>query len=57
VLLVEAGNSVTPAGQMRSMNETGDRTTYLHVAGAGHLVHDEAPQVYRQAVEPFLAAP
>jgi pimeloyl-ACP methyl ester carboxylesterase len=56
VLLIEAGNSVTPPGQMRSMRETGYRTEYLHVPGAGHLVHDEAPQVYRQAVESFLAA-
>ena len=53
-LLIEAGNSVTPPGQMREMNETGDRTTYLHVPGAGHLVHDDAPQVYRDAVESFL---
>ncbi|HSS25670.1 MAG TPA: alpha/beta hydrolase, partial [Mycobacterium sp.] len=51
----EAGNSVTPAGQMRMMNEKGFCTTYLHVPDAGHLVHDEAPQVYRQAVESFLA--
>jgi pimeloyl-ACP methyl ester carboxylesterase len=56
VLLVEAGNSVTPAGQMREMYETGYRTDYLHVAGAGHLVHDEAPEVYRRAVESFLTA-
>jgi pimeloyl-ACP methyl ester carboxylesterase len=55
-LLVEAGNSVTPAGQMRAMNENGYRTTYLYAPDAGHLVHDEAPQLYRQAVEPFLAA-
>jgi pimeloyl-ACP methyl ester carboxylesterase len=55
-LLVEAGNSVTPAGQMRAMNENGYRTTYLYASDAGHLVHDEAPQLYRQAVEPFLAA-
>jgi pimeloyl-ACP methyl ester carboxylesterase len=54
-LLLEAGNSVTPAGQMRKMAETGYRTTYLHVPGAGHLIHDEAPQVYREAVETFLA--
>lgn len=54
-LLVEAGNSVTPAGQMRAMNENGYRTSYLHVPEAGHLVHDEAPQVYREAVESFLA--
>jgi pimeloyl-ACP methyl ester carboxylesterase len=55
-LLIEAGNSVTPPGQMREMNETGHRTTYVHVPGAGHLVHDDAPQIYRDAVDSFLAA-
>jgi pimeloyl-ACP methyl ester carboxylesterase len=40
---------------MREMNETGHRTTYLHVPGAGHLVHDEAPRIYRDAVDSFLA--
>lgn len=54
VLLIEAGNSVTPVGQMQKMSEICERATYLHVASAGHLVHDEAPQVYRQAVESFL---
>ena len=54
-LLIEAGNSVTPPGQMLQMNETGYRTTYLHVPGAGHLVHDERPQTYREAVESFSA--
>jgi pimeloyl-ACP methyl ester carboxylesterase len=53
-LLLEAGNSVTPPGQMRTMAETGYRTSYLHVPGAGHLIHDDAPQIYRQAVESFL---
>jgi len=55
VLLVEAGNSVTPPGQMRRMAETGDRVTYLRVPGAGHLVHDDAPTEYRAATESFLA--
>ena len=54
-LLIEAGNSVTPQGQMLQMNETGYRTTYLHVPGAGHLIHDDAPQIYQEAVESFLA--
>jgi pimeloyl-ACP methyl ester carboxylesterase len=54
-LLIEAGNSVTPPGQMRRMAETGYRTTYLHVPGAGHLVHDDAPQIYQDAVAAFLA--
>ncbi|MGC2652579.1 MAG: alpha/beta hydrolase [Mycobacterium sp.] len=55
-LLIEAGNSVTPAGQMRLMHQNGDRTAYLHVPEVGHLVHDEAPQMYRAAVESFLTA-
>jgi pimeloyl-ACP methyl ester carboxylesterase len=53
-LLIEAGISVTPPGQMAEMAKTGCRTTYLHVPEAGHLLHDEAPQAYQQAVESFL---
>jgi pimeloyl-ACP methyl ester carboxylesterase len=53
-LLIEAGNSVTPPGQMRRMHEIGYRSTYLHVPGAGHLVHDEEPEIYRWAVELFV---
>ena len=55
-LLIEAGNSVTPPGQMDQMRQTGQRVTYLRVSGAGHLVHDDAPREYRDAVQPFLAA-
>ena len=54
-LLIEAANSVTPPGQMAEMAETGLCTTYLHVPGAGHLVHDDAPGKYREAVEAFLS--
>ena len=54
VLLMEAANSVAPPGQMRQMAETGRQTTYVHVAGAGHLIHDDAPEIYRQAVGGFL---
>jgi len=55
VLLIEAGDSVTPPGQMRRMAEiAGSRATYLRVPGAGHLVHDDAPGSYRAAVEAFL---
>ena len=43
VLLIEAGDSVTPPGQMAEMARTGRRTTYVQVPGAGHLVHDDAP--------------
>jgi pimeloyl-ACP methyl ester carboxylesterase len=54
-LLIEAGISVAPPGQILQMTKTDCPTTYLHVPEAGHLIHDEAPQVYRQAVESFLA--
>lgn len=55
-LLLEAANSVAPAGQMRQMAEIGAQTTYLHVADAGHLIHDDQPDVYQAAVTKFLAA-
>lgn len=54
-LLIEAGNSVTPSGQMSQMQEIGDRTAHLRVPGAGHLVHDDAPRAYRAAVQRFLS--
>lgn len=56
VLLIEAGNSVTPPGQMARMHEAGVRSTYVHVPAAGHLVHDDAPSEYREAVEGFLTS-
>ncbi|MCG7607309.1 MULTISPECIES: alpha/beta fold hydrolase [Mycobacterium] len=55
-LLMEAGNSVAPPGQMRRMAEIGRDARYLYVRGAGHLIHDDAPGVYREAVTSFLAA-
>jgi pimeloyl-ACP methyl ester carboxylesterase len=55
-LLIEAAHSVAPPGQMVAMHESGYRTSYLRAAGAGHLVHDEAPDLYRDAVTGFLAA-
>lgn len=53
-LLIEAGNSVTPPGQMRHMHEIGSDTKYVLAPDAGHLVHDDAPALYRDAVEPFI---
>ena len=62
-LLIEAGNSVTPPGQMRQMADMSPSMspsmsppmTYVHVPQAGHLIHDDAPEAYRRAVEIFLA--
>lgn len=54
-LLIEAGDSVVPPGQAERMAEVGgDRVTYIRVEGAGHLVHEDAPARYRDAVESFL---
>lgn len=56
VLLLEAGDSVAPAGQMATMAEqAGERATYVRVPGAGHLIHDDAPEKYRHTVEAFLS--
>ncbi|WP_029108324.1 alpha/beta hydrolase [Mycobacterium sp. URHD0025] len=55
-LLIEAGNSVAPPGQMREMADIAQDARYLHVPGAGHLIHDDAPEVYREAVTGFLTA-
>lgn len=54
-LLIEAGNSVTPPGQMERMASSSG-VAHVRVAGAGHLVHDDAPVEYRDAVAPFLAS-
>lgn len=54
-LLIEAEYSVTPEGQMEQMSRRRPDSRYLKVPGAGHLVHDDRPDVYRGAVEAFLS--
>ncbi len=55
-ILLEGDDLLTKTpGQMRRMHETGFRTTLLDVPGAGHLVHDDAPEEYRHAVLAFLS--
>ena len=55
VLLIEAGDSVVPPGQMARMVElAGGRARHVRVPGTGHLVHDDAPEDFRRAVESFL---
>ncbi len=56
-LLIEAGDSVAPPGQMRRMRDLAEgRAAYVRIEGSGHLVHDDAPERYRQAVEDFLGS-
>ncbi|MCR5977713.1 alpha/beta fold hydrolase [Gordonia jinghuaiqii] len=54
-LLIEAEYTVTPPGQMEQMSAVNERAQHLRVPGAGHLVHDDSPHVYRGAVEAFLS--
>ncbi|MFZ2512463.1 MAG: alpha/beta hydrolase [Gordonia sp. (in: high G+C Gram-positive bacteria)] len=54
-LLLEAEYTVTPPGQMAEMAQRSRASTYLRVPGAGHLIHDDAPELFRGAVEAFLS--
>jgi pimeloyl-ACP methyl ester carboxylesterase len=53
-LVIEAGDSPMPPGQQA---ELARRTNgqHLTIEGAGHIVHDDAPQEFRGAVEAFLS--
>ncbi|WP_460353722.1 alpha/beta fold hydrolase [Mycobacterium sp. ZZG] len=53
-LLMEAEASVAPPGQMCAMAEMSPAARFLHVPGAGHLIHDDAARKYRDAVTEFL---
>ncbi|MEU5693444.1 alpha/beta hydrolase [Actinosynnema sp. NPDC020468] len=54
MLVVEAGRGGMRAGQMAEVaRRTG--ASHLLVPESGHVVHDEAPEVYRGAVEAFLS--
>ena len=54
-LLVEAEESVAPAGQMELMAGRMPAATHVLVPGTGHLVHAGAPQAYLAAIESFLS--
>jgi pimeloyl-ACP methyl ester carboxylesterase len=43
-----------PAGQMAEMARRAPRGRHLVLPGTGHVVHDDAPEAYREAVETFL---
>jgi pimeloyl-ACP methyl ester carboxylesterase len=55
LLAIEAGDGPTPVGQMAELaRRTAGKATHVRVDGSGHVVHDDDPQAYRQAVETFL---
>lgn len=55
-LLIEGEHTITPPGQMRQMAQRNPAATYVLIPDAGHLVHDDQPELYRKAVEEFLRA-
>lgn len=55
VLLVEAGESVAPPGQLAAVAARIPGARHLPVGGTGHLVHAAAPEAYLDAVHALLA--
>jgi pimeloyl-ACP methyl ester carboxylesterase len=56
LLVVEAGDSPMPAGQQADMAlRTEGDAWHVRIEGAGHVVHDAAPEQFRGAVEAFLS--
>ncbi|PXY18014.1 alpha/beta fold hydrolase [Prauserella flavalba] len=56
LLVIEAGDTAMPPGQQAELAARapgGGR--HVVVPGAGHVVHDDAPEHYRGAVEAFLS--
>ncbi len=56
VLLIEGEYSITPPGQMREMAAGHPNARHVLVHEAGHLIHDDRPEVYHAHVEGFLRA-
>lgn len=54
LLVVEAGDGPMPPGQQAEMALRG-KGRHVLVEGAGHVVHDTAPEEFRGAVEAFLS--
>ncbi|TCP56708.1 pimeloyl-ACP methyl ester carboxylesterase [Tamaricihabitans halophyticus] len=55
LLAIEAEHTAMPAGQIAELAERVPDGQYVRVPGAGHLVHEDAPEHYRGAVSAFLS--
>jgi pimeloyl-ACP methyl ester carboxylesterase len=55
LLAIEAANTAMPPGQQAELAARVSDGRHVVVDGAGHVVHDDAPQEYRGAVEAFLS--
>ncbi|TNC27994.1 alpha/beta fold hydrolase [Amycolatopsis alkalitolerans] len=56
LLVIEAGHTLMPPGQQAELAACVPHGTHVVIEGAGHIVHDGAPDEYRGAVEAFLSA-
>jgi pimeloyl-ACP methyl ester carboxylesterase len=56
VLLVEAEDTVAPAGQMAAMARRLADARHVRLPGTGHLVHDADLDAYHAVVDPFVRA-
>ncbi|WP_026455042.1 alpha/beta fold hydrolase [Saccharomonospora iraqiensis] len=55
VLVIEAGDSAMPPGQQAELAARVPGGRHVVVPDAAHVVHDDAPDEYRGAVEAFLS--
>ncbi|MDQ0378772.1 alpha/beta fold hydrolase [Amycolatopsis thermophila] len=55
LLVIEAEHTLMPPGQQAEMAKRAVRGRHVVAPGAGHVVHDSAPDFYRGAVEAFLS--
>ena len=55
MLVIEAGDTAMPEGQQAELAARAANGRHVVVSGAGHVVHDDAPEEYRGAAEAFLS--
>lgn len=55
LLVIEAGDTAMPPGQQAELARRVPDGRHVVIEGVGHVVHDDAPQEYRGAVEAFLS--
>ncbi|MBJ8345941.1 alpha/beta fold hydrolase [Antrihabitans sp. YC2-6] len=55
-LVIEGEHTITPPGQMQKMAQLHPASEYVVIPEAGHLVHDDQPERYREVVSKFLRA-
>ncbi|HVW40031.1 MAG TPA: alpha/beta hydrolase [Amycolatopsis sp.] len=55
MLVIEAGDTAMPDGQQAELAARAQNARHVVIQGAAHMVHDDAPDEYRGAVEAFLS--